>query len=147
MAMNSANLIGRITKDIEVRKTGTGVSVVSFTLAVDRRLSNEQRQTEGVQTADYIPVVVWRNTADFLGKFAHKGSRIGVSGHIQTRSYQNANGQTVYATEVVAENIELLDPKHAGAGNNADQTHQPSGSPEETGDASLVDFSADDIPF
>ena len=60
---------------------------------------------------------------------------------------QNANGQTVYATEVVAENIELLDPKHAGTGNNADQTHQPTGSPEETGDAALVDFSTDDIPF
>ena len=112
--INNVVLVGRLTKDIELRKTQSGLSVASFTVACDRRLSQEQINNNE-QSADFISCVAWRGSADFLGKYSHKGDTVGVEGRIQTRSYDR-DGQKVYVTEIVANNVSILhsnQPKQA----------------------------------
>jgi len=104
--INNVVLVGRLTRDIELRKTQSGLSVASFTIACDRRLSQEQKNN-GEQSADFISCVAWRGSADFLGNYAHKGDTVGVEGRIQTRSYDR-DGQKVYVTEIVANNVSIL---------------------------------------
>ena len=107
--MNKVMLIGRITKDIELRKTANANSVISFTLAVNRRLGGSQEQQ-----ADFINCVAWNRTADLMNQYLHKGSMIAVEGRIQTRNYE-LEGQRVYVTEVVADNVQFLEPKSVAA--------------------------------
>lgn len=104
--INNVVLVGRLTKDIELRKTQSGLSVASFTIACDRRLSQEQKNNNE-QSADFISCVAWRGSADFLGNYAHKGDTVGVEGRIQTRSYDR-DGQKVYVTEIVANSVSIL---------------------------------------
>ena len=104
--MNQVSLIGRITKDLELRKTPSNKSVVAFTLAVDRRVSQEQRDA-GAVTADFISCVVWNQSADYLAKWAGKGTMIALSGHLATRNYDTQHGK-VYVTEVVANEVKIL---------------------------------------
>lgn len=99
--MNSTNLIGRLTRDIEIRQTSNGKSVGSFTLAVNGYNDNP----------DFIRCQVWEKRADNLAKFTHKGSQIGITGRISTGSYQDKDGKTVYTTDVVVNSFDLLDPK------------------------------------
>lgn len=99
---NIAVLIGRPTKDIELRTTQSGISVASFTLAVDKDSSKQKDE------ADFVPCVAWNRTAEILSQYAGKGRLICVEGRIQTRNYDNKEGQRVYATEVVAERVKLL---------------------------------------
>ena len=96
--INNVVLVGRLTKDIELRKTQSGLFVASFTVACDSLLSQEQRNNNE-QSADFINCVAWRGSADFLGKYAHKGDTVGVEGRIQTRNYDR-DGQKVYITEI-----------------------------------------------
>ena len=91
--INRVVLVGRLTKDVEVRKTGTGLSVASFTVACDRRGS---RDAQGQSQADFINCVAWRQAADFLGQYARKGALVGVEGRIQTRNYDDKDGKKVY---------------------------------------------------
>lgn len=105
--INNTVLVGRLTKDPDIRYTQSGVAVVSFTLAVDRRFKNQQGERE----TDFIMCVAWRKTAEIIGQYCHKGSQIGVEGSIQTRNYENQQGQRIYVTEVNVENITLLDSK------------------------------------
>ena len=100
--MNNVQLIGNLTKDIEMRKTQNGKSVVNFTLAVARTFNREE--------TDFIQCQAWGKTADILHQYCHKGSKIGLSGSIETGSYEK-NGQRVYTTTVIANNIELLTPR------------------------------------
>ena len=95
--------IGRLTRDPELRKTESGTSVVSFTVAVNRRFNREE--------TDFINVVAWNQTADFLAKYGDKGALVGVEGRIQTRNYEDKDGKMVYVTEVVADNVQLLESK------------------------------------
>ena len=104
--MNNCSLIGRLTKDPEVKKTQSGTSVCSFTIAVDRRF----KKADGTREADFIPCVGWRQVADIIGQYFHKGSRIGITGSIQTRSYDGQNGN-VFITEVLVEEIEFIDKR------------------------------------
>ena len=104
--MNNCSLIGRLTKDPEVKKTQSGTSVCSFTIAVDRRFKN----ADGTRQTDFIPCVGWRQVADIIGQYFHKGSRIGITGSIQTRSYDSQNGK-VFVTEVLVEEIEFIDKR------------------------------------
>lgn len=104
--INNVVLVGRLTRDIELRKTQSGLSVASFTIACDRRLSQEQKNNNE-QSADFISCVAWRGSADFLGNYAHKGDTVGVEGRIQTRSYDR-DGQKVYVTEIVANSVSIL---------------------------------------
>ena len=102
--INKVILVGRLTRDVEVRKTGSGLSVAQFTVAVDRRLP---KNSDGQQSADFVPCVAWRQSADFLGSYARKGNLVSVEGHIQTRNYDDKDGRKIYVTEVVCENVQL----------------------------------------
>ncbi len=110
--MNRSVLVGRLTKDPDLRYTPSGVAVCTFTLAVNRPFTNQQ----GDREADFINVVVWRRPAENAANFLKKGSLAGVDGRIQSRSYDNQEGKRVYVTEVVAEGVQFLEPKNAGGG-------------------------------
>lgn len=105
--LNCAIIMGRLTADPELRTTGTGVSVTSFSVAVDRRF---QRQGEEKQT-DFINVVAWRQTAEFVSRYFRKGSMIAVQGSIQTRNYEDKNGNKRTAVEIVADNVSFCGSK------------------------------------
>ena len=104
--MNEVILIGRVTKDIEVRKTQSGKSVASFTLAVDRR-----KKEDG---ADFIPCIAWDKAAETIARYVHKGDLFGVTGYIQTRSYEK-DGRKNYVTEVVTTGFQFLERKREAA--------------------------------
>lgn len=112
--MNKAILIGNLTKDPESRTTSGGVSVCTFTLAVNRRFTNAQ----GVREADFIPVVTWRQTADLCARYLSKGRKCAVIGTIQTRSYDAQDGSKRYVTEVVADEVEFIGSSPAQNGDN-----------------------------
>lgn len=105
--MNKAILVGNLTRDPETRTTASGLSCTSFTVACQRRVANAQ----GVREADFINCVAWRQTADFVAKYFSKGSRIGVEGSIQTRSYDAQDGTKRFVTEVVVDNVEFVGGK------------------------------------
>jgi len=105
--MNRVILVGRLTKDPELRYTPNGVAVASFTLAVNRAFTNQQGERE----ADFINCVVWRRPAENVANFLKKGSLAGVDGRVQTRSYEGQDGKRVYVTEVMAESVQFLEPK------------------------------------
>ena len=105
--MNKVLLVGRITKDPELRYTSNGIPSVSFSLAVDRGT----RDANGNRQADFINCVAWRNQADFMGRFIKKGYLLSIEGRIQTRNYQGQDGQTRYVTEVVIDQVENLQPR------------------------------------
>lgn len=113
--MNKVILVGRLTRDPEVKNTTTGKAVATFTLAVDRRFKNKDGQKE----ADFVPIVVWGKQAEFAGQYLSKGSQIGISGRLQVRSYDAQDGQRRYVTEVVADEISFLSSsrKDSTAGN------------------------------
>ena len=106
--MNHVSLIGRLTKDPEVRYTQSGTAVCTFTLAVDRKVA---KKDSGQPTADFIPIVAWRKLAEIIGNNLVKGRRISVEGRIQVRSYDAQDGSKRYVTEVVADEVEFLDSK------------------------------------
>ena len=105
--MNKIILVGRLTRDPELRSTSTGLSTANFTVAVNRNFKNK----DGQYDADFIPCVAFRNTADFVSKFFKKGSMIGLEGRIQTGSYDAQDGTKRYVTEVVVENVEFVGGK------------------------------------
>lgn len=111
--INRVVLIGRLTRDPELRKTQNGTSVCSFTLAVNRR-----QNQDGTQDADFIQCVAWNKLADNIQLYQKKGNQLGIEGRINTRSYDNQQGQKVYVTEVVAENVQLLTPRNDFNGQN-----------------------------
>lgn len=114
--MNKVILMGRLTRDPDLRTTPSQVSVATFTLAVDRRF----KSSTGERQADFISIVAWRNTADFVGKYCRKGTKLVVSGSIQTRTYDDKDGKRVYVTEVVADDIEFAESKRDPAGDYSD---------------------------
>lgn len=109
--LNRAILTGRLTRDPELRYTTSGTAVVQATIAVDRQFKNQQGERE----ADFINLVIWRKTAENFANFIHKGSLVGIDGRIQTRTYENKQGQRVYVTEINVDNFSLLEPRQ---GNN-----------------------------
>lgn len=105
--MNNANLVGRLTRPVDLRYTQTGIAYGSFTIAVNRKYKNK----DGEREADFINCVIWKKGAELLANYTQKGSLIGVSGPIQTRSYDNQQGQRVYVTEVLVENFDFLESR------------------------------------
>ncbi len=105
--INNVVLVGRLTRDPELRTTGSGISVATFTLAVDRQFTNASGQRE----ADFISCVIWRKAAENFCNFTSKGSLVGIQGRIQTRNYDNKDGQRVYVTEVLVDNFSLLESR------------------------------------
>ena len=169
--INNVVLVGRLTKDPDLRYTSSGTAVATFTLAVNRNFTSQSGERE----ADFINCVIWRKSAETLANYAKKGSLIGVTGRIQTRNYDNQQGQRVYVTEVVAENFQLLESRTVNEqrrsapsddfnsnqpsfGNNSynqnqNQTSPTTGMPNfdrDTSDpfgGSSIDISDDDLPF
>ena len=105
--MNKVLLIGRLTRDPELRYTGTNLPVASFTVAVNRNFTG----ANGEREADFIPVIDWRKQAENVKNYISQGSQVAVEGRLQVRSYDDANGQKRYVTEVVADNVQFLDSK------------------------------------
>lgn len=143
--INRVVLVGRLTKDIELRKTQSGISVTSFTVAVD----NKTKDAEGKKTTSFINCNAWRNSADILNQYAHKGSLIGIEGSLVQRSFQRKDGTNASVTEVSVDNVTLLEPKGS---NNQQVSNEPIDTPavsteEEVNDTKLGDFTEDDYPF
>lgn len=151
--MNKVVLIGRLTKDPELRFTpGTGKAVATFTIAVDRRF-----KSEGQPEADFIPIVVWGKQAESVANYMNKGKLIGVSGRIQTRSYEAKDGTRRYVTEVTAEEVQFLEwGNRQSSGNNNSGFNSPSsnnldkgnfGSDEPDYGNDVTPIDDEDIPF
>lgn len=142
--LNRAVLVGRLTKELELKYTQSGTAVASFNLAVNRQFTNQQGERE----ADFISCVIWRKGAENLANFTHKGSLIGVDGRIQTRNYENQQGQRVYTTEVVVEDFALLEPK--GTKQPQANTNVPNNAPSvdqfASNNGAQIDIT-DDLPF
>lgn len=142
--INRAILVGRLTKDPEYRQTPNGVSVATFTLAVNRSFTNSQGERE----ADFINVVVFRKQAENVSKYLSKGSLAGVDGRIQSRSYENKEGQRVFVTEVVADSVQFMDSKGSNQQNSQPQQQRgqalAGNNPFSNNNADVDD---DDLPF
>ncbi|UXR74641.1 single-stranded DNA-binding protein [Staphylococcus sp. IVB6238] len=137
--INRVVLVGRLTKDPEFRATQSGVEVATFTLAVNRNFKSK----DGEQQADFINCVVFRKQAENVKNFLSKGSLAGVDGRMQSRSYENKEGQRVYVTEVVCDSVQFLEPKNNSQSNNQPkQQGQAQDNPFEN--TSIDD---DDLPF
>lgn len=148
--INSVCLVGRMTKDAELKHTGNNIAVASFSLAVNRNF----KDANGERETDFINCVIWRQQAENLANWAKKGALIGITGRIQTRSYENQQGQRVYVTEVVAENFQMLESRAVREGGNANngysqQQQAPNFSRENTQyhNSNPIDISSDDLPF
>lgn len=115
--INRVILIGRLTRDPELKYTSTGYPVASFTLAVDRGFTNKQGERE----ADFIPVVVWNKLAENCSKYLAKGHLVGVEGKLQVRSYEAKDGGRRYVTEVIADMVQFLEKKSSKAGKQVEQ--------------------------
>ena len=126
--MNKVILMGRLTRDPEVRyTTNNNTLVCSFSLAVNRRFKQE-----GQPDADFINIVAWAKTGEFCSKYFTKGQQVAVSGHLQTRSYDDKDGKKVYVTEVIAEDAYFADSKREPGANNFDMGFNPSAQPSNT---------------
>ena len=139
---NRAVLVGRLTKDPDLRFTPNGLAVCTFTLAVNRPFKNQQT---GEYDADFIQIVVWRKAAENCANYLTKGSLVSVDGRIQTRSYQNNQGQKVYVTEVVAENVQFLQTKKQEP--QSKEPEQPQDGPFTNAEFENIDLNDDDLPF
>ena len=141
--INNTVLVGRLTKDVELRYTPSNVAVATFTLAVNRTFKNENGERE----ADFINCVMWRQQAENLANWAKKGALIGITGRIQTRSYDNQQGQRVYVTEVVAEQFQLLESKGQQGNQQGQRGQEQQQAPDFSRQGAPMDISDDDLPF
>ena len=146
-------LVGRLTKDPDLRYTQSGTAVGQFTLAVNRNFTNQQ----GDREADFINCVIWRKAAESFANYARKGTLIGLTGRIQTRNYDNQQRQRVYVTEIVVENFQLLESKEVNEQRRSSKPDQATFDKQATEkpdpldpfskDVSPIDISDDDLPF
>ena len=169
--INNVVLVGRLTKDPDLRYTSSGSAVATFTLAVNRNFTNQS----GNREADFINCVIWRKPAETMANYARKGTLLGVTGRIQTRSYENQQGQRVYVTEVVCENFQLLEsrsvseqrqgqegqafnsgaasnnsyqkPRDNSFGNSSGQSNSFNNQPSSQSQNGMPDFDRDSDPF
>ena len=162
--INRTTLVGRLANEPELRYTANGIAVTSFRLAVNRTFSNRNGERE----ADFINIITWRKTAEAVANYLSKGSLAGIDGRIQTRSYENQQGQRVYVTEVVAEQVQFLEPKNSQNSeasnppqqqygnlntnrpeqqNNAQVSSQPQNNDPFASGGQPIDINDDDLPF
>lgn len=145
--LNNVSLVGRLTKDVDLRYTPSNVAVATFTLAVNRTFKNEN----GDREADFINCVMWRQQAENLANWAKKGALIGITGRIQIRNYDNQQGQRVYVTEVVAEQFQLLESRNSQGqqGNQGQRAQTQQQTPDFSRNANTnpLDISDDMLPF
>lgn len=140
--LNLTALMGRLTTDPELKHTQSGVPVCSFTLAVDRSYvkQGEQRQT------DFIDIVAWRSTAEFVSRYFHKGQLVAVQGSIQTRTYEDKQGNKRKAVDVLADTVHFAEPRRQD-NNSPSPAPAPAASPYSQGDFSSFEQVDDDLPF
>lgn len=141
--MNKAILIGRLTKDPELRTTPTGRNVCQFSVAVSRNFTN----ANGEREADFINCVVWDKQAENLVKYQKKGNQIAVEGRIQTRNYDDKDGKKVYVTEILASNISFFDSKGTGATGNTSFNNLPEPPMVDTSSNNMETVSVEKDPF
>ena len=141
--MNKAILIGRLTRDPELRTTPTGRNVCQFSIAVNRTYTN----ANGEREADFINCVVWDKQAENLAKYQKKGNQIAVDGRIQTRNYDDKDGKKVYVTEILASNISFLDSKGTGATGNTSFNNLPEPPMVDTSSNNMETVSVEKDPF
>ena len=160
--MNKVFLIGRLTRDPELRYTGNNTAVATFSLAVNRNFANQAGERE----ADFINIVVWRKQAENVKNYLTQGSQVAIDGRLQTRSYDDTNGQKRYVTEVVADNVEFIGSRNSsGNSNNMNSSASNAGpTPYDFGDTpepkgtdvdsnpfadfgSSIEISDDELPF
>lgn len=134
--MNKVILVGNVTKDLELKTTTNGIATCTLSIAVNRKFKNAQ----GVQEADYINIVTWRQTAELCAKYLAKGRKVGIVGSIQTRSYTAKDGGKRYVTEVVADDVEFLTPR-GSAGENVQESQHTDISND------FTEVEDDDLPF
>lgn len=137
--INSVTLVGRMAGDAELKYVNESMAVATFRLAVNRNFKGQ----DGKREADFINCVIWRQQAENLANWAKKGALIGITGRIQTRSYENQQGQRVYVTEVVADSFQLLESRKDREGGQSQGYSQP----DFGRNASPMDISDDDLPF
>ncbi len=137
--MNAVVLIGRTTRDIDLRRTGNGTAVASFTLAVNRDF-----KTNDGQEADFIQCVAWKKTAELLEQYVHKGDKIALNGSIRTRNYEDSHGRTVYVTEVLVNHVEFLETKNREQSNYNNNGYTE---PDNFNDNGHFELEKDDLPF
>lgn len=148
--INRVVLVGRLTKDPEFRTTPSGVNVANFALAVNRTFTNAQGERE----ADFINIVVFRKQAENVNNYLFKGHLAGVDGRIQSRSYENKEGQRIFVTEVVADSVQFLEPKNNGQKQNVSKGQQTGTNNQRSSNDNPfanangpIDISDDDLPF
>ena len=137
--INNVVLVGRMTRNAELHYTPQNIAVATFTLAVNRNFKNQSGERE----ADFINCVIWRQQAENLANWAKKGALIGITGRIQTRNYDNQQGQRVYATEVVADSFHLLESRNKSANHSSMDEQMP----PDFANNNTTDISDDDLPF
>ena len=144
--MNKVILIGNLTSDPEAFTTQSGVSRSTFTVAVQRRFANAQ----GVREADFIPVVAWRQSADFVNRYLTKGSKVAVEGSMQVRSYDAQDGSKRYVTEVIADSVESVGSRGDSQGQARPRDNGPTPPPAAPAGPAMNDFTEvedDELPF
>lgn len=152
--INRSVLVGRLTRDPELRYTNGDAAVATFTIAVNRQFTNQNGERE----ADFINCVIWRKAAENFTNFTHKGSLIGIDGHIQTRNYENQQGTRIYVTEVVVDNFSLLESRaesehHQSANsnghssNNSDNKKYANNQNQYGNNGGQIDITDNDLPF
>lgn len=152
--INRSVLVGRLTRDPELRYTNGGAAVATFTIAVNRQFTNQNGERE----ADFISCVIWRKAAENFTNFTHKGSLIGIDGHIQTRNYENQQGTRIYVTEVVVDNFSLLESRaesehHQSANsndhssNNSNNRKYDNNQNQYGNNGAQIDITENDLPF
>ncbi|UXR31855.1 single-stranded DNA-binding protein [Staphylococcus simulans] len=147
--INRVVLVGRLTKDPEFRTTPSGVDVATFTLAVNHNFKSKN----GEQQADFINCVVFRKQAENVNNYLNKGSLAGIDGRLQSRSYENKEGQRVFVTEVVCDSVQFLEPKNAQTSNNnqsnneVQQREKALQSENPFNNSNNFDMDTDDLPF
>lgn len=135
--LNNVSLVGRLTKDAELRYTPNNQAVATFSLAVNRNFKSQNGERE----ADFINCVIWRQQAENLANWSKKGALIGITGRIQTRSYEGNDGKRVYVTEVVVENFQVLEKRDNTANQNSMTEQMPPNY------ANPMDIDESDLPF
>ena len=145
--INNVTLVGRLTKDVELKYTPANQAVAQFVLAVNRTFKN----ANGERESDFINCVIWRQSAENLANWAKKGALLGITGRIQTRNYENTQGQRVYVTEVVAENFQMLESRNQQQGQQQAQPQQAkqqqAKQPDPFSGGAPMSLNDDDLPF
>lgn len=148
--INHTVLVGRLTRDIELKYTGGGTAVANFTIACNRPF----KSADGKEEADFINCVVWRKAAENMSEYTRKGSLIGVTGRIQTRNYEGNDGKKVYVTEVVCDNVQYLDTKETSGSDKpakkeaaAPVKDYPEFNKDVFNKDDTIDITDDDLPF